>query len=99
LRPARSSTRSPCTTLVRSLDGSRAYDGTTKFTGEVFGTIDTGVGTEKLSVSGEGSVASKDVSAGSQTLTLGTLKLISGTGEASNDPKSTRPHPAHVTAT
>src|SRR5690606_36849321 len=84
--------------LKVNLSGSRVYDGTTKVSGEVFGTIDTGVGTETLSVSGEGSVASKDVSAGSQTLTLGTLKLISGTGDASNYTLEGGTHTASVTA-
>src|SRR5690606_14725127 len=53
------------TPKVISLDGSRGYDGTTAAAASAFGgPIATGVGVETLTLSGQGSVASKNVSAG-----------------------------------
>jgi hypothetical protein len=72
---------------VINLTGTRIYDGTTVFNPAAFGTggtIDTGIGTETLVLTGSGSVASKNVSAGVQTLNLDTLTLNDGTGLASN---------------
>ncbi len=66
-----------------NLDGVRLYDGTTVFDAALFGTngtISTGVGTETLMLTGSGSVASPNVSAGIQALNMGTLTLNNGTG-------------------
>ena len=70
-----------------SFTGTRVYDGTTDFAALTFengGTINTDIGTETLVLTGNGSVASKNVSAGPQTVTLGTLALTNGTGLAGN---------------
>jgi hypothetical protein len=70
-----------------SLSGSKTYDATTSFAASTFGTtgtVSTGVSNETLVVTGAGSVTSANVSAGTQTLTLGTLSLTNGTGIASN---------------
>ena len=69
------------------LAGSKTYDGTTTFLASAFGTggvINTGINGEMLNLSGSGSVFSPNVSAGTQTLALGTLKLNDGTGLATN---------------
>ena len=66
-----------------ALSGSRAYNGLLTFNGSDFGTsgtINTGVGTEILTLTGAGSVGSKDVSVSAQSLTTGTLELANGTG-------------------
>ena len=68
--------------------GTRVYDGSTSFAAAKFGTggtISTGVGTETLILTGAGSVASKTVAAGSQTVTLETLALNNGTGGDKNN--------------
>ena len=67
-----------------TLAGSRIYNGGTTFNGSDFGTINTGVGTETLTLSGAGSVGSKDVSVSPQSLTTGSLALVSGTGQSGN---------------
>lgn len=69
----------------RSVDltGSRFYDGTSSVASGIF-TLGNLVSGEILSLSGSGSVASKNVSAGTQAVTLGTLALTSVTGLASN---------------
>ncbi|MES1981690.1 MAG: YDG domain-containing protein [Pseudomonadota bacterium] len=66
-----------------NLTGSRIYDGTTTTAASIF-TLGNLVSGETLTLSGSGSVASKNVSAGSQTVTLGTLALGNGSGLASN---------------
>ncbi|MFI3157068.1 MAG: MBG domain-containing protein, partial [Methylococcaceae bacterium] len=66
-----------------NLTGSRAYDGTTVISSSIF-TLGDLVSGETLTLSGLGSVASQHVSAGSQTVTLGTLKLGDGSGLAAN---------------
>ena len=64
---------------------SRNYDGTTTANTPgltyTFGNLVSG---ESLVLSGSGTVASKDVSAGTQNITLGTIALADNTGVASN---------------
>ena len=81
------------TPYVVSMAGSRQYDGTVNVAASMFttppGTMGTLVGTETLTVSGSGSVASKNVGTYTTTLgtfSLGTLALGDGTngGLASN---------------
>jgi filamentous hemagglutinin family protein len=70
-----------------NLSAARAYDATTSFAASTFssnGAIKTGVGTETLILSGAGTVASANVSAGVQALNLDTLALADGSGLASN---------------
>ncbi|MBI1203784.1 MAG: filamentous hemagglutinin N-terminal domain-containing protein, partial [Rhodopseudomonas sp.] len=70
-----------------TLAGTKTYDGGTAFSATNFGTngvISTGINGETLTLSGSGSVASADVSAGTQALTLGSLALANGSGLASN---------------
>ena len=70
-----------------NLSGARAYDATTSFAASTFssnGAIRTGVGTETLILSGAGTVASANASAGVQALNLDTLALANGSGLASN---------------
>ncbi|NTW51358.1 MAG: filamentous hemagglutinin N-terminal domain-containing protein [Chlorobiaceae bacterium] len=67
-----------------TLAGSRAYNGGMVFNGSDFGTVNTGVGTETLTLTGAGTVGSKDVSAGSQGLTTGSLALVTATGLSGN---------------
>jgi len=70
-----------------NLTATRVYDGSTNFTvGTLTSATITGtVGGETLTLaSGTGTAPSKDVSAGTQTLTLGTLALGNGTGTASD---------------
>lgn len=66
-----------------NLTGSRVYDGTTSAAAPIF-SLGNLVSGETLTLSGTGSVASKNVSAGAQSVTLGTLALGSGSGLASN---------------
>lgn len=66
-----------------NLTGSRIYDGTTSVASSIF-TFGNLVSGETLTLSGTGSVASKNVAAGTQSVTLGTLALVSGIGLASN---------------
>ncbi|HTN94301.1 MAG TPA: YDG domain-containing protein [Gallionella sp.] len=81
------------TPYVVSMSGSRQYDGTTNAAASMFttapGTMGTLVGTETLTLSGAGTVASKNVGTYSTalgTFSLGTLALGDGTngGMASN---------------
>ena len=70
---------------VVNLTGTKVYDTNTTFGFATFGTagtISTGLGTETLLLSGTGTVVSKNVAAGSQTVTLGSLALndVGGTG-------------------
>ena len=70
-----------------TLAGSKTYDGTGGFTAADFGTggtLSTGVNGETLTLTGSGSVASANVAAGPQALSLGSLILTNGTGLASN---------------
>ena len=64
---------------------SRDYDGTTiaNTSGLTF-SLSNLVSGEALLLSGSGTVASKDVSAGTQNITLGTITLVDNTGVASN---------------
>ena len=64
---------------------SRDYDGTTiaNTSGLTF-SLSNLVSGEALLLSGSGTVASKDVSAGTQNITLGTIALVDNTGVASN---------------
>ena len=68
---------------VVNLAGTRIYNGTTAFNAGVFGTFATGINGENLSLSGAGSVASANAGA-AQSLTTGTLGLVTATGLASN---------------
>jgi len=75
------------TPAVLTLAGTKTYDGTTAFAASTFGsggTINTGINGETLVLSGSGTVASPNVSAGTQALTLSTLTLTNGIGLASN---------------
>ena len=65
-----------------TLNGSRVYDGTTTIDSSVFGTV-SGVNSETLSLTGSGSIASKDVGQ-NVGLTIGSLALGNGTGLAGN---------------
>ncbi|HEY4698523.1 MAG TPA: YDG domain-containing protein, partial [Gallionella sp.] len=65
-----------------SMTGTRVYDGTVNAAASIF-TLGPLVGTETLTLSGTGTVASKDVGTG-KVVTLGTLTLGNGTGLASN---------------
>jgi hypothetical protein len=70
-----------------ALNGAKTYDSTTAFAASTFGTggtISTGINGETLIVAGAGLVGSANVSAGTQSLTLGSLALTNGTGLASN---------------
>lgn len=74
---------------VINLDGSRPYDGGTAFSQETFGAngVINGLDGQTLALTGAGSVASKDVTTGSeaqQVLDADTLTLANGTGKASN---------------
>ena len=64
-----------------TLAGSKTYDGTGGFAASAFGSGGTlaGVNGETLTLTGSGSVASADVSAGTQALSLGSLILTNGT--------------------
>ncbi|MES2945251.1 MAG: YDG domain-containing protein, partial [Pseudomonadota bacterium] len=66
--------------------GKRAYDGSTDMQANIFGTAGTlkGVNGETVQLTGTGSVASKNVLAGTQTLNTSGLALADGTGQASN---------------
>jgi filamentous hemagglutinin family protein len=75
-------------TKVVNLAASRVYDGTANFVAGAFTPVITGtIGSQTLTIaSGTGTVPSTHVSAGSQSLTLGSLVLGNGTngGLASN---------------
>ncbi|MGH8711426.1 MAG: YDG domain-containing protein, partial [Burkholderiales bacterium] len=67
-----------------TLAGTRVYDGTANFTAPAFGTFNTGVGGETLTIaSGFGTVPSPNAGP-AQTLTPNTLVLGNGSGSASN---------------
>jgi len=79
-----SATITPATVM---LSGTKVYDQTTTFEASAFGTvgvISTGIYSETLTLTGSGAVDSKDVVAGTQALSLGTLALNDGTGLVSN---------------
>jgi hypothetical protein len=64
--------------------GSRVYDGTTTVDSSNISSTFTGlVGSETLTLSGSGSVASKNVASG-QSVTIGSIAIANGTGVASN---------------
>ena len=83
---AKSGNTGAVTAAALTLNGDKTYDSTTTFAASAFngGTISTGINGETLTVTGSGSVASANVSAGTQSLTLGSLGLANGTGLASN---------------
>ena len=83
---AKSGNTGAVTAAALTLNGDKTYDLTTTFAASAFngGTISTGINGETLTVTGSGSVASANVSAGTQSLTLGSLGLADGTGLASN---------------
>jgi hypothetical protein len=72
------------TAATVTLAGTKTYDSTTAFAGSAFGAIVTKINGETLTVTGAGSVASANVSAGTQTLAQGSLALANGSGLASN---------------
>jgi hypothetical protein len=73
------------TTRPLTFTSSRNYDGTTATdTSGLTYSLSNLVSGESLVLSGSGSVASKDVSAGTQNITLGTIALANNTGVASN---------------
>jgi hypothetical protein len=65
-----------------NLSGTRTYDGTVNV-GSGALTLGTLVGSETLTLSGTGTVASKSVGTG-KAVSLGSIALVSGTGSASN---------------
>jgi YDG domain/MBG domain (YGX type) len=67
---------------INSLSGNRVYNATTAMNGSAFGAF-AGVNGETLTLTGSGSVLSKNVGTG-KAVTLGTLALANGTGLASN---------------
>ena len=71
------------TPAVINLSGSRVYDAATDAAASIFngGTVN-GVAGQTLTLSGQGTLASKNV--GSESVSLGTLALGDGTGAASN---------------
>ncbi len=83
---ATTTTTADITPAIVNLTGSRTYDGLTDAAAAVFGangTINTGVGSETLVLSGLGTLVSKN--AGVEALgSLGTLSAANGTGLASN---------------
>ncbi|TAN70186.1 MAG: filamentous hemagglutinin N-terminal domain-containing protein, partial [Methylobacter sp.] len=80
-----------------NITGSRIYDGTTAVSSGIF-TVSNLVPGETLTLSGSGSVASKNVSAGIQTVTPGTLALVNGSGLASNYTLTGGTKTANITA-
>ncbi|VFN04501.1 MAG: hypothetical protein BECKG1743D_GA0114223_105962, partial [Candidatus Kentron sp. G] len=80
------------------ISGSRVYDSTVNVAASIF-TAATGITGEALNLTGSGTVASKNVSAGSQTVTLGNLALADGAGGlASNYTLTGGTHTATITA-
>ena len=65
-----------------NITGSRIYDGTTTVNGSDL-VVTTGVGSEVLTVSGTGSIASANV-ANNKSVTAGSLALSGSSGNASN---------------
>jgi filamentous hemagglutinin family protein len=87
LQPGSSATTLTVNPSPLSFVGSRTYNGLTSVAASAFGnagTINTGIDGQTLVLGGSGSVASANVSAGVQTLTLGSLALSNGTGLARN---------------
>ena len=78
------------TPYVITLNGTRQYDAGTDANASAFGTngvINTGVGSETLTITGAGSVANQNVGSYTQagtTFNLGSLALTSNSGQASN---------------
>ncbi|WP_234968948.1 YDG domain-containing protein [Thiomicrospira sp. ALE5] len=82
---------------VINLIGSRTYDATTDVAADIF-SLDNLVDGEALTLSGSGTVDSKDVSAGTQTVARGDLALGDGAnGLASNYTLSDGTHEASFT--
>ena len=93
--PTISSVVASITPVVLNLSRTRTYDGTTSIAAAIFGAISGGVGTETLTVSGSGTVASRNV--GTQTL-AGLPTLAGGTGLASNYTLAGGTHTVTITA-
>ncbi|MDO8273848.1 MAG: YDG domain-containing protein, partial [Gammaproteobacteria bacterium] len=93
-----SNTASTISPFVVSLSGTRVYDGSVNILAGVLGT-NALIGTETLTLSGTGTVASKNVGAG-KTLTLGSLALGNGSngGLAANYTVTGGTHTAGITA-
>jgi trimeric autotransporter adhesin len=85
------------TPYVINLSGTRQYDGTADASASLFGnngTINTGIGSQTLTLTGLGTVSSANASTnpytgvgattGTQGFNLNTLQLNDGTGQASN---------------
>ena len=70
------------TTRVVTASGSRVYDGTTTVNGTDLTTISNLVGADTLSLTGVGTVTANTGS--TKSVTLGSLALASGSGNASN---------------
>jgi len=83
------------TPFVVSLDGTRIYDGTTDIANSILSTGSL-VGTETLTITGAGSIASENV-ANNKTLSLDTIALADGTGLASNYTLTGGTHTVDVT--
>src|SRR5260221_10867104 len=79
-------TNGTITTAPIFLAGSKPQDGNTTFLNTTFGTSGTisGVNGETLGLTGGGSVASPNATAGTQPLSLDTLALANGSGLTSN---------------
>ncbi|MGZ9713152.1 YDG domain-containing protein [Glaciimonas sp. GNP009] len=81
--PSRDNGTGSISAKVINLTGARIYDALIDADANIFGTIATGVSGESLSLSGSGSLSNKSV--GSRSVqSLGSLQLVSGTGQASN---------------
>ncbi|MDO8273876.1 MAG: YDG domain-containing protein, partial [Gammaproteobacteria bacterium] len=93
-----SNTASTINPYVVNLSGSRVYDGTVNILAGILGT-NALVGTETLSLTGTGTVVSKNVGTG-KTLTLGSLALGNGDngGLAANYTVTGGTHTAGITA-
>ncbi len=79
-----------------SLTGTRVYDGSANVASGIF-TLGTLVGSETLSLSGSGTLASRNVGTG-KSVTLGNLALANGTGLASNYSLTGGSQTANITA-
>ncbi|TSA12003.1 MAG: hypothetical protein D4R79_08515, partial [Comamonadaceae bacterium] len=77
-----SNTTSTINRYAVSLSGTRGYDGTANVGAGIF-TLGTLVGVEALTLTGTGTVASKNIGTG-KAVTLGSLALVDDTGLASN---------------
>ncbi|MDT4332468.1 YDG domain-containing protein [Methylomonas sp. MS20] len=91
-------TTSTITPFVVSLTGNRTYNGSANVAAGIF-SAGSLVGSETLSLSGTGTIASKNVGTG-KAVTLGTLALADGTngGLASNYTLSGGTHTADISA-